>query len=57
MRLIDVDALKSMICWACNKEFPDEACEPSECRILEMIRNAPFVEIEDCEFNFGGEKE
>ena len=47
MRLIDKDALESKICWACSNEFPDASCEPSDCRILEVIRNAPFVEMND----------
>lgn len=56
-RLIDRDALESKICWACSGEFPDAPCEPSDCRILEVIKNAPFIEIEECEANFGREME
>ena len=44
MRLIDAYALESKICRACNGEFPDAPCGPSECRIVRAIRNAPFIE-------------
>lgn len=46
MRLIDGDALESKICWACSEEFSESPCEPNDCRILEIIRNAPAIEAE-----------
>lgn len=40
------EELKKKLCEQCNKQFSDEPCEPSECRLLAVIENA--VEIPDC---------
>lgn len=34
-------ALISEICKGCNEEFPNNACEPSECRIRQRLINIP----------------
>ena len=43
-RLIDADALIPKICHACNMEFSDAPCEPSDCRIRHVVMNAPTVD-------------
>ena len=39
------------LCGACNKEFSDYPCEPSECALLEAMKNAvKVIRCKDCIF-------
>lgn len=40
--LISRDAFH--VCVACNKQFPDEPCEPSECEIIMALDRLPSID-------------
>lgn len=42
--LISRSAFADLMCSACNKYFPDEPCEPSECDLCIALANAPAVD-------------
>lgn len=46
MRLIDADALEKRMCCQCNDECSGEPCEPDECFVLGVLRDAPTIEPE-----------
>ena len=35
------------ICEACNKQFPEEPCEPSDCTIMQMLRSIPAADVRE----------
>lgn len=35
---------KFHVCAACNKQFPDEPCEPAECEILLSLDRQPTID-------------
>ena len=39
-KYVNVDTLKKMLCERCNEELSESPCEPSECFILDTLRNA-----------------
>ncbi len=39
-RYIDAEAFEKVLCERCNKEFSESPCEPSECIVLDTLRNA-----------------
>ena len=43
-RLIYAEDLKHPICMACNHEFSDEPCSPSDCFILRAINEAERID-------------
>ena len=43
-RLIDADAMVTLMCRACNNECCEEPCEPGECFIYDALANAPTVD-------------
>ena len=43
-RLIDANAMVTLMCRACNNEFSEEPCEPGECFIYDALANAPTVD-------------
>lgn len=42
-RMIDGDKLRREVCSLCNKIYPDEPCEPSECIFIRAINEAPTL--------------
>lgn len=42
--LISRSAFADALCVACNKEYPEEPCEPSECLIRQALATAPAVD-------------
>ena len=43
-RLIDANAMVTLMCRACNNECCEEPCEPGECFIYDALANAPTVD-------------
>lgn len=43
-RLIDANAMVTLMCRACNNECWEDPCEPGECFIYDALANAPTVE-------------
>ena len=41
--MIDGDKLRREVCSLCNKIYPDEPCEPSECIFARAIDEAPAI--------------
>ena len=42
--LIRFDDAQKAVCDGCSKQFGDEACDPSECTILEALVHVPPVD-------------
>lgn len=42
--LISRSAFADALCATCNKEYPEEPCEPSECLIRKALEKAPAVD-------------
>lgn len=42
--LISRSAFADKMCDVCNTQFPEEPCEPSECRLCIALANAPAVD-------------
>lgn len=44
--LIDRQKVIETMCEACNEEFPDNPCEPPDCKFVERIKALPSVQNE-----------
>lgn len=50
----------AVACKGCNKEFPNEPCEPSECHIQQGLFNIPAADVvpvvrcKDCVHSYDG---
>lgn len=42
---IEREAAVSMVCKGCNKEFPNEPCEPTECHIQQGLLAIPAADV------------
>ncbi len=42
---ISRDQVFAIVCEDCNKVFPDEPCEPSDCELLNALRSIPAAGV------------
>ena len=42
---IEREAAIKVVCENCNKIFPEEPCEPSDCTIMQMLRSIPAADV------------
>lgn len=42
---IEREAAIEAVCEDCNKIFPEEPCEPSDCTIMQMLRSIPAANV------------
>lgn len=55
---ISREAAIEAVCENCNKIFPEEPCEPSDCTIMQMLHSIPSADVrpvvlcKDCKHRF-----
>jgi hypothetical protein len=45
VKYIECETVVRIVCEDCNRVFPEEPCEPSDCTIMQMLRSIPAADV------------